>query len=300
MYYYLDEDLAYLLGMIVARGEITTGENVNRISVRFISKQLIAKGVKVNFDVKKEIMLGLEKIRERLVELTSADIRTIQGHNYIDLVIRFTRNNVIWRNINAILENRTSYATLKVPSIFFHPDTPYAIKREFVKGYADVAGNLRPANRDQTGRHRVRLDCLNRVGNWEVPVSLCLLLQDHLQVPVPNIIYGHPNLNRDFREHQLNIYAEEFLQVGFYFDYKQQVLEELANINLRKFQNRIPGCPGERSLREHKPVSKEENSDKLDSRLRGNHYDAYWQICRALGCYKRPPNNVELSFEENE
>jgi len=287
--------------MLVARGELIATEDVYRVIVHFPKGALLARGEQLEFDTDKEIRLGIEKIRERMLELLGGDIRTVDAGESWDLVVRFSRNTMAWRNISMLLGRKTSFPYFEIPSILFEDTTPTDFKREFVKGYADVAGNIRPANRDQAGRHRVRLDTLNYPTNWRLPVQLCLLLQEHLKVAVPVITWGHPNLGREWREHQLNIYAEEFLAVGFHFYYKQQALEELAEKNVSRFTNPVRGCPGERPPGPKKPPNSEENNaQKLDAGLIGKHFDAYWHICKALGCRRRPApgEQLELVFEE--
>lgn len=298
---YMDADVAYLLGLLVARGELQSSENVYRILLHFPKGALLASGEELTFDTDKEIRPGMEKVRERLIELTGADIQTVDGGASWDLVIRWTRSTMAWRNILLLLDQQTSYHYFSVPPVLFEETTSREYKEEFVRGYADVAGNIRPANRDQAGRHRVRLDILNYPTNWRLPVQLCLLLQEQLGVPVPLITWGHPNLGRAWREHQLNIYAEDFLNVGFYFDYKQNALEELADKNVTRFTARVKGCPGQRRGGPHKPADPGEHSaQRLDESLLDKHFDAYWHICRALGCPRRPApgEQLELILEE--
>lgn len=295
---YLDEDVSYLLGMLLARGQLSSGENVYNIIIHFPKGGLIAEGENVHFNTDKEIRLGIEKIRERMLELLGGDIRTVDAGDSWDMVVRFTRHTMAWRNILMILGNKSSFQHFTVPSVFLDPDTPLSFKREFIRGYADVAGNIRPANRDQTGRHRVRLDVLNYPANWAVGVQLCLLLQEHLHVAVPNIIWGHPNLGREWREHQLNIYADEFVSIGFYFDFKQLALQDLADVNRHRFPRAVKGCPGKRRIQERKPVNPEEqNTNRLPAELTGRHFDAYWQICKALGCPRIPPPDAQLELD---
>lgn len=294
---YLDGDVSYLLGLLVARGELLATENVYRIVVHFPKGSLLAQGQTTQFDTDKEIQLGMEKIRERLIELLGADIRTVDAGESWDLIVRMTRYTMAWRNIVALLDNKTSFPYFELPEVFLSESTPTEFKKEFVKGYADVAGNIRPANRDQAGRHRVRLDILNYPTNWRTPVRLCLLLQEHLNVPVPVITWGHPNLGRQWREHQLNIYAEEFTAIGFYFDFKQVALQELADLNLSQFPHKVKGCPGARRRGIRKETEPDEkNTDRLPSELVGKHFDAYWQICRALGCPRRPAPDEQLEL----
>lgn len=299
---YLDEDVSYLLGMLVARGELMTGGNVYSMVIHFPKGSLIADGLTKHFDIDKETRLGIEKIRERIKEvLGTDDIRTVYDDT-LDLVIRFHHKTMAWRNIQMLLGDATGYQYSSVPAVFLDSDTPTEYKREFLRGYADVAGNIRPANSDRAGRHRVRLDTLNYLGNWSLPVQLCVLLQEHLSVAVPCVIWGHPNLGRHWKEHQLDVYAEDFAQVGFYFDYKQEALEELAEYNQTSFSTPVKGCPGARRAGKKKASDPEEkNAERLPPELLGKHFNAYWHICKALGCSRKPTpgEQLELPIEDD-
>lgn len=197
----------------------------------------------------------------------------------------------------SVTQGQNSFRSFQVPPVFLDENTPDDLKREFVKGFADVAGNVRYANRYVDGRHRVRLDVLNHSLNWAVPVQLCLLLQEGLQIPVQNITWGHPNMNRDFREHQINIFAVPFLKIGFTFQHKPVVLEELALQDTQRNDSRFVGCPGRRRIRVLKDSDDRENDDRLPPEIRGKHFDSYWQICKAFGC-TREPQPAQLSLFE--
>lgn len=296
---YLDADVAYLLGCMVGRGELIGEKGMYKAIIHFPKGSFIAEGEGLRFDTDKEIKLGIEKIRERFLELLSADIKTHDTSERLSLVITSTRNTVAWRNLNMLLGGKTSYPFFSVPPVLFDPDVPLEVKSEFIRGFADVAGNVRIANRDQIGRHRVRLDVLNYVNNWGVPAQLCMLLQEHLQVPVSVITYGHPNLGREWREHQINIYCEDFAKVGFYFDFKQSALKNLSEANYTHFPNHVTKfCPGRRrKIKAHKASHVLENCpERLDPRLNGKHFDWYWQICKALGCQRKPAPGEQLEF----
>lgn len=299
---YIDGDVSYLLGLIIGRGTIIDGNADRRLLIEFPYTSLQVQGITSTFDQETSIRLGLDDIRERLLDLLDTDISIIRKDNGVDFLARFQRPSMIWRNILYITGGQTSYPFFTVPEIFYHPDVPVDWKREFVRGYADVAGNIRHANRYVDGRHRVRLDVLNYPTNWEVPVQLCLLLQEQLDVPVQLITYGHPNLGRGFREHQINVFARAFLRVGFSFDHKQKILEEFAENDETNLPHATyEPCPGVRRVTKNKPSDPDENNvDKLDPRLVGNHFDSYWQICKALGCPRYPAedNQIVLDFDE--
>lgn len=284
---YLDGDLSYLLGLLVARGTMINSNQIRQITIEFPFVSLRTTGITKDFNQEQSIRLGLIDIQERLAELLETDIQQIKQANSINLVIKFMRNNLIWRDLLLLLNNQTSFSHFQVPSVFFDPECPLDWKKEFIKGFADVAGNIRSSN-NYFKRHRVRLDVLNFPTNWELPVQICTLLQEHINIPVQLITWGHPNLGRQWREHQINIFANSFLEVGFTFPHKQEILEEFAkwnNDNLPPY-NYSP-CPGIKPLKKSKDsTSDEDNSEKLDTKLVGNHYDSYWQICRALGCQR--------------
>lgn len=288
---YLDVDVAYLLGLIVARGELVEKPGDYSIILNFPGSALEAQGINTKFDQPTEIKLGLLDISNRLRNLLEADIDlpTSEQVNDHTLVVRFRRRNIAWRNLCLILGEARHYSQFHVPDVIRESDKPELVK-EFMLGFADVAGNVRYANRYIDGRNRVRIDVLNYRSNWQLPIQLCQLLQDRLGVPVQLITWGHPNLGRDFREHQINIFAVDFLKVGFSFRHKQKILEELAeaDLSLGKQTPNAP-CPGERRAGKPKPVdSREKDEKKLPSSLVGKHFNAYWEICRALGCPKRP------------
>jgi hypothetical protein len=300
---YLDADVSYLLGLLVARGTIVNNQGIRQLSIEFPFSSLKATGINVTFDQEQSIRLGLIDIQERLTELLETDIRQVKKDNSVDLVIRFMRNNLIWRDLLLILEDQLSFPYFKVPSIFFSEDCPQDWKREFIKGYADVAGNIRPSNNYMGLYHRVRLDILNYPSNWKLGIQICHLLQEQLNIPVQNITWGHPNLGRKWKEHQLNIFADAFLKIGFTFSHKQKILEELAEYNTRQSKYSEPKfCLGKSrriNPKESWPED-ESNEEKLDPNLVGNHYDTYWQICQALGCERYKMINsdqLELSFD---
>lgn len=298
---YFDADVAYLIGLIVARGQLIEQSDERRIIIEFPGSTMQVEGINSVFDQPTEIKLGLVDIASRLRNLLETDIDILDsGHGTHRLLVRFHRNNMMWRNIRTILGDSVHFGAFTVPDILFEPDTPVDWRREFLRGFADVAGNIRRANRYVDGRNRVRLDVLNYKENWDLPIRLCRLLQDYMEVPVQLITWGHPNMGRDFREHQLNIFAVPFLKIGFSFRHKQKVLDELASADQQNFPNaRYTPCPGERAIR-HPKENDEREADKthLPEALCGKHFNAYWQICRALGCPKRPTQQ-DMDYQED-
>ena len=286
---YIDADVAYLLGLITARGKISESNGVKQIRIEFPYQSLTVDGVTKTYDTDTSIRLGLQQIQERILEVTGADVVISSSNNSVSLVLRFLRNTMVWRNILMHTQERTSYEYFGVPEIFFSASVPKEWKQEYLKGFADVAGNIRRANRYVDKTNRVRLDVLNYPTNWDMPVQLCTLLEEHLNIPVQLITWGHPNMGRDFREHQINIFAVPFGSVGFTLMHKQNILEEFIKQD-KKFHPRktYNPCLGRKQLNKPKKKDSRENSEKLDDRLNGKHFNAYWQICKKLGCPRTP------------
>lgn len=287
---FLDLDTAYLLGLIVIRGRLVETGGDHRIVIAFPSKNLLARGVKLRFDQKRHLRLGANQIRDRLSELLGADIQVKESGKDVQFVVRFLGSNMVWRNLCYLLGSAKSYKEFCVPQSIM--DAPEQIKIEFIRGVADAGGFIRDANNYMGGKRRVYLEVNNR--NWDLPVQLCKILQIDLRVPVQLIQWGHPNtrtpgvmLGRSWaKEHQIKVFAEHFLKVGFYIDYKQQILEEFAKAD-KKIRTTLPSfCNPNPKVRriQRKPKHPDESSIYVPGPLRGKHFDAYWQICVAQGC----------------
>lgn len=290
---YIDSDVAYLLGLIVARGEISTSGRINRITIEFPFRNLMVEGIKTKIDQKDQILISLREVSKRLNELTDIQIREEDTENAVYLILETMKNTIFFRNLTALLQNKTSHLEFHVPKEIIEESK--RIQKEFVRGYADVAGSARWSNRNRWSRTRVYLDILNP--NWHLPVELCWLIQDQLKVPIDTITYGHPNLRdpklKEYkagrktawaREHQIKIFTDQFEKIGFYMSHKQTVLEELAEYNRAEKLTKVRFCKPPKRIRSTDPSHPGEKSKKLPKELRGVHCDSYWQICAALGC----------------
>lgn len=287
---FLDLDTAYLLGLIVIRGRLIETGGDHRIVICFPSKNLLARGVKLKFDQKKHLRLGANQIRDRLSELLGTEIQVKESGRDVQFMARFLGSNMVWRNLKYLLGGAKSYMEFTVPHAVM--DAGQEIRTEFMRGVADAGGFIRDSNNYMGLKRRVYIEVNNR--NWVVPIELCRLLQQGLGVPVQLIQWGHPNTRTpgvsDVRswgkEHQVKVFAEHFAKVGFYIDYKQQILEEFIEADKKLKGNLPPLCNPNPEVRRlsKKPKHPHESSKCLPSSIRGQHFDSYWQICLALGC----------------
>lgn len=293
---YLDEDVAYLLGLITARGTISSNGKINTLIIEFPFRNLIVEGIKTSINQKDAIMKTLYRVQHRVGDLANVPPAIIENQQSVIMKIEMLGRPLFWRCITSLMRNKTSHENFEIPLEIF--EAPLSIKKEFLRGYADVAGSARKSNRDESGRHRIYLDVLNP--NWILPIQLCYLIQDHLDIPVDTITWGHPNIRdprlKDYkkgrkeawaREHQIKIYADHFMDVGFYMEHKNKVLEELSQFNQENFDYREKHfCNPPKKIKKRKPHHPEEDSKKLPEKLRGKHFDSYWQICVELGCHR--------------
>jgi hypothetical protein len=176
-----------------------------------------------------------------------------------------------------------------------------------MRGFADASSDPNPADNDQAGRHRVVLQV--QFGNWCLPLQVCRLLQKCLGIPVSHILWGHPNLRAPgggagwAKETRIRIYAEDFRPVGYYFRHKQEIFDELVRQNRAQRLGGGKFCnpKGRRvSQAKRKPKHAEERDRRLPRQLRGCHMDAYFQVCKKLGCTqgKKPPQ-LEIFEDED-
>jgi len=301
----MDHDVAYLLGMVVGRGSLTESGDDRRLVIDFPYRALQAKGVREKFDQPKRLKLAVYSIRDRIEQLVEADFDTNITRSRCQFIIRFGRRNISWRNLLVITEGNMNFRSSVVPKRILK--APKEIKKEFMRGVADVCGFVRAANHFH-GRHRVYLEI--PVQNWKLPVSLCHLLQAHMGVPVQMIQWNHPNTRipnqtdkkLTGREHQVKIFAEAFLGVGFYVEYKQRILEELAELN--KDYSPPKRCNPNPMVHQRKKKRKhpEENSSLIAENIRGRHFDGYYEICAEMGCQQFRPiaPDREILFDADE
>jgi len=293
---YVDPDVAYFIGLITARGEISDKGGVKRISIEFPFRNLKVEGIKKKITQKDQILLSLDRAINRVNELADVNLRKEESERSVYLILETLKNTMFLRNIKLLMKGKTTHYEFEVPDQIFETDEP--TKKEFIRGFADVAGSARRSNWNRWKKCRVYLDVLNSALNWRLPIQICNLLQDHLGIPVDVIQWGHPN-TRDpnlkeykkgrkdawAREHQIKVFADDFEKIGFYMSHKQEILEELAEYNRKRRFDKAKFCNPPKRKRS-KPKHPSENSEKLPPEIRGKHFDSYWQICADIGCIR--------------
>jgi len=306
---YLDPDVAYLLGMVMARGSFHTDGDIRRLIIRFpyrLETMTTLPGSKLSFDRETELRLSLEEVRRRINELLEVDVDVERLQHEVALKAVFTKNTMSWRNLQLLCDHKTSYREFQVPAVI--AGAPEDIAKEFVRGVADTCAEPSAADvyMQREGRQRIVMQFQH--DNWTLPIQVCYLLQARLGVKVQEILWGHPNVRAPkggsgwAKEHRLRIFAEEFLPIGFNFRFKQLLFEELAKWNLERAPGSVRLCnPKARTVRHRKPRHQDETSEKLPCAVR-RHFNAAFRICLALGCKqgKRSPQLTPIEEDEEE
>ena len=169
-------------------------------------------------------------------------------------------------------------------------------KKSLLRGIADVTGYIRKSNIafGQEGAHRVYIEI---PGNWYMVIDIANMLKA-VDIPIQTIDFGHPNFrdtNLDKynagkkyywkKEHQIKIFANEFLPIGFNIKHKQEALERYSD-ELLEFiaPDRTHKFYWEKNIRRKtKPIHPCENDNILPIEIRGKHFESWTDLAGLLG-----------------
>jgi len=284
---FINEDIAYFLGLVIGRGVIIRNNDSSKLTIDFPYKNLITQSPideNKKYDTHLHISNSVDGIVSRLRNLGLRVDKQSEENKCITLVIEFKNNDLSFQFIKYLINgDHIDYHSFRIPKAIFLSDKE--IKKEFIRGYFDVTGHIRKSNcaYGQNNQNRVYLEVDHR--NWYLVLDLVKLL-NKISIPIQSIDFGHPNF-RDpdsvkksgfwAKEHQVKIYANQFIKIGSYIKHKQETLKEFAGLNRQNIGNEI----GNYRITA-KPEHPEENSDKLPSYIKGFHFDHYSQLLKRL------------------
>lgn len=229
----MNNEMAYLLGMITGNGEIQRSLTETTISIDVPHKKLETEFQK---DVGIYVKASITDIRQILEPLLGTSLKFIQNPNLS--ILSFTKPNedYLMREIMRYVGNASSAETIRIsPEVFqFTTDE----RKQFVKGFADVTGYIRKSNYAyHEPQYRVYFEIPH---NWELVADFSNLLKS-IDIPVQNIDWAHPNMRDgdlkkynqgkpDFwkKEHQVKVWAVEYQPIGFAVLHKQEALDYFA------------------------------------------------------------------------
>ncbi len=293
----MNNEMAYLLGMITGNGEVQRGAISTTISIEIPHKKL---NTEFQSDVGIYVKASITDIRQILEPLLSTDLKFIQNPNIS--ILSFTKPNedYLMREIMKYIGNASSSDTIRISSEVF--EFTMDERKQFVKGFADVTGYIRRSNYAFTEpNYRVYFEIPH---NWELVADFCNLLKS-IDIPVQNIDWAHPNMRdgnlkkynqgkHDFwkKEHQVKVWAVEYQPIGFAVLHKQEALDYFAKKQrsyIEVQQNKKISDVTHRyywemvSRTREKPIHPGESDEFIPKEIRGKHYNSWSVIAEDLG-----------------
>ncbi|XME01982.1 hypothetical protein QYZ88_015070 [Lachnospiraceae bacterium C1.1] len=297
----MNNQMAYLLGMIIGNSEIQRGVNDTTIVIEIPHKKLETEFQK---DVGIYVKASITDIRSIIEPLVGTGLRFSQSANVSDMSFTKPNEDYLIREILRYVGNATAHANMRIsPEVFkFTKDE----RIEFIRGFADVTGYIRRSNYFfKEPQYRVYFEIPQ---NWDLVIDFCNLLKS-VDIPVQNIDWGHPNMRDgnlkkynegkpDFwkKEHQVKVWALEFEPIGFGVIHKQEALDYFAHEhevfiemegNKQKKLDALHRYYWELTGRKkEKPSHPSENDPFIPEKIRGKHYDSWQDIAKDLGYNK--------------
>lgn len=292
----MNNEMAYLLGMITGNGEIQRGVNETTIVIEIPHKKLETEFQR---DVGIYVKASVTDIRQVLEPLLGTSLMFSQSTNVSYISFSKKNEDYLMREIMRYIGRGTSHENIRIsPEIFSFTEDE---RRQFIKGFADVTGYIRKSNYFfDKEMHRVYFEIPQ---NWELVTDFCNLLKS-VDIPVQNIDWAHPNMRdgnlkkynegkMDFwkKEHQVKVWANEYEPIGFAVIHKNEALETFADEQKTFIAQQNKNVPDVThryywelvGKKKTKPYHPGENDEFIPEQIRGNHYDSWKEIAQDLG-----------------
>ena len=287
----MNTEMAYLLGMILGNGEIQRDNTKTRVTIDIPHKNLYTDDMK---DVRVYVKASTVDIRSIVEPLIGNNLTVTQNTRSTLMTFVKANDEYTTREILRFIGGGRHHSTMRMnPDLF---SITADEKKTLLRGIADVTGYIRKSNiaYGQDGAHRVYIEI---PGNWYMVIDIANMLKA-VDVPVQTIDFGHPNF-RDGdmkkynqgkpyfwkKEHQVKIFANEFLPIGFNIKHKQEALEKYSE-ELLEFIDpaKTHKFYWEKTIkRKTRPIHPHENDDYLPIEIRGKHFDSWTDLARILG-----------------
>lgn len=285
-------EMAYLIGMILGNGEIQQGVKETTVTIDIPHKNMRTDDLK---DVAVYVKASVVDIRDIVEPLIGHGLTVSQSKHSTKLTFSKPNEEYVMREILRLIGSGRHHSTMKMNDELFAMTTDE--KKALLRGIADVTGYIRKSNIafGQDGAHRVYIEI---PGNWYMVIDVANMLRD-VDVPVQTIDFGHPNFrNSDLKkynegkpgywkkEHQIKIFANEFLPIGFNIRHKQEALEKYTD-ELLEFIDPVKTHKfyWEKTIRKGKlkPFHPGESDLSLPEEIRGKHFNSWTELAGALG-----------------
>ena len=287
----MNVEMAYLLGMILGNGEIQRGATTTTVTIDIPYKNLYTDDMK---DVAIYVKASIVDIRSIVEPLIGHAVSISETKHSTKMSFTKPNEEYVVREILRFIGAGRHHSTMKMDPELFGITTDQ--KKALLRGIADVTGYIRRSNIafGQDGAHRVYIEI---PGNWYMVIDIANMLKA-IDVPVQTIDFGHPNF-RDAnvkkynegkhtywkKEHQVKVFANEFLPVGFNIKHKQDALVEYSEELLEFIDpEKTHKFYWEKPIRrKNKPSHPGEDDPSLPEEIRGMHFDSWTDLARVLG-----------------
>lgn len=287
----MNVEMAYLLGMVLGNGEIQQDAVNTTITIDIPFKNLRTDDLK---DVAIYVKASVVDIRAIVEPLIGHNLAITENPHSTQLSFTKPNNEYVMRELLRLIEGGRRHAFMKMNEELFSLTQDQ--KKALLRGMADVTAYIRKSNIafGQQGAHRVYIEIPS---NWYMVIDIANMLKD-IDIPVQTIDFGHPNfrdanlkmynkgkVNFWKKEHQIKIYANEFLPVGFNIKHKQDALEQYATelLSVLDPQKTHKFYWEKRISKKIKPVHPGENDPCLPYEIRGKHFNSWTEIAKLLG-----------------
>lgn len=289
----MNPKMAYLIGMVLGNGEIQQGNEKTKVRIEIPHKNLYTEDRK---EIPIYVKASVADIRSSISDLLDESVK--MGGNdktYTEMSFEMKNENYIISELIKLTGKGTRHTTMYMDESLFS-GTSVDEKKALLRGFADVTGYIRASNKafGQEGAHRVYLEI---PGNWQMVADVANMLKA-VDIPVQTIDFGHPNF-RDAacakynqgkpnfwkKEHQIKIFANEFLPIGFNVKHKQEALEKYSEELLRYISPRTTHLFywEKKQRNKWKPIHPGEFDPSLPDYIRGKHFESWTELAELLG-----------------
>lgn len=289
----MNVEMAYLLGMILGNGEVQRGRTHTRFTIDIPHKNIKTED---GSDVRIYVQASLLDIEGIIGPLLNTQFTHTFEKSSTKISFEKPNEEFVTRELLRMIGGGTRHQTMCMSSNLF--DMKRDERISFMRGFADVTAYIRRTNYFfDKKQHRVYIEI---PGNWDMVISIANMLKS-LDIPIQNIDFGHPNCrdgnltkynqghpNFWKKEHQIKIWANEFLPVGFNINHKQSALEkyaeEISEIMTKEQTHRFYWQ--QRANGKKKKPHPGENDECLPPSIRGRHFNSWSELANTLGYHE--------------
>ena len=283
--------MAYLVGLVLGNGEVSQGKTTTTVSIDLPYKNLYTDDLK---DVAVYVKASVVDIRNLLEPLIGHGLSVVENKHSTILTFEKPNGEYVTQELLRLVGQGCHHSTMTMCEDLFKMTTDE--RKSLMRGIADSTAYIRRSNLayGQEWAHRVYIEI---PANWGMVIDIANMLKS-IDVPIQTIDFGHPNFRdgklvkykegkKTFwkKEHQIKIFANEFLPVGFNIKHKHEALEKYS-AELLEFadETKTHKFYWERKIvktvRPHHPG---ENDPSLPAIIRGRHFDSWTELAALLG-----------------